>query len=125
MNATMIFSCAWLLALAAVLFLYVKTGSNTKWNNCAAILAPLLPAVVFMPFAAAVHVQGKEPSAAFCALSLCTALFPFLLFFLVNRHIERKGEGRLSPLCLPVIALLVPLCMGMAYVIALQIFPGK
>ncbi len=113
MNGTMILSCAWLFALALALYLYVRTGSNTKWNNCAVILAPLLPSVVFMPCAAALHVHGQENAAdtAFYAFCLCAAVVPFLLFFLVNRHIDRKGEGRLSPLCLPLIVLLIPLCM--------------
>ena len=127
MNATMIFSCAWLFALAAVLFLYVRTGSSAKWNNFAVILAPLLPSAAFMPIAAAVdsHCRGDGASAAFRALALCAALLPFLLFFLVNRHIERKGEGRLAPLCLPLIALLIPPCMGAAYWLASQCFTGK
>ena len=75
-----------------------------------------------MPFAAALSLYGRETTAfaAVCALSLCAAVFPFLLFFLINRHIVRKGEGRLSSFCLPLFALLIPLCMtGVNYIASL------
>ncbi len=118
MDGYTVLFCAWLFILTAFLFLYIKTGSATKWNNCAVILAPLLPSLLFMPFAAAIgiYVHDKAAVAAFYALCLCAAVLPFLLFFLVNRHIARKGEGRLAPLCLPLVFLLVPLCViGVRY----------
>ena len=120
MDGHMVLFCVWILALIVVLCIYIRTGSSTKWNNCAAVLCALVPSVLCMPFAAPLHMygQGKAAAAAFCALCLCAAVLPFLLFFLVNRHLVRKGEGMFSPLCLPLIAVLIPLCMNGAYYIA-------
>ena len=40
MNGDTLLFNVWLFALAVVLYVYIKTGSGTKWNNCAAILMP-------------------------------------------------------------------------------------